>query len=137
MDGMMIDTKGRYKKFDVRRTDGRDSHSDKHYGCDYFVLDLTHDPHALTALMVYAIVCREDRPRLSNDICSKYFVAGKAVGDPTEKPEGEGSGSKEILVSVDQWLTQNIANAAKTPSKSASLTVEALKNLQKAWFGKG
>ena len=33
-------------KYLVRRVDERDGVDDKHYRCDYFVFDLTHDPLA-------------------------------------------------------------------------------------------
>lgn len=69
----MTDDRGLYDKFDVTRTDGRDGLGDKHYCCDYFVLDLTHDPHARSALVVYALLCREDRPHLSREIIEKYL----------------------------------------------------------------
>lgn len=38
--------RGLYNKFVVLRTDGRSDPGEKHYRCDYFVLDITHDPHA-------------------------------------------------------------------------------------------
>lgn len=41
---------GLYAKFIVRRTDGSDAPGGKHHGCDYFVLDVTHDKHAKAAL---------------------------------------------------------------------------------------
>lgn len=43
-------TTGLYRKFIVTRTDGKSAPGQKHDGCDYFVLDLTHDPHAAPAL---------------------------------------------------------------------------------------
>lgn len=43
-----------YHKFNVVRTDGRDQEGEKHHGCKYFVLDVTHDPHALVAVRAYA-----------------------------------------------------------------------------------
>jgi hypothetical protein len=46
-----------YAKFKVERTDGTSAPSQKHDGCDYFVLDVTHDPHAIPALLAYAQSC--------------------------------------------------------------------------------
>lgn len=35
--------KGLYGKFAVQRMDGSDQPGGKHHGCEYFVLDLSHD----------------------------------------------------------------------------------------------
>lgn len=45
---------GLFQKFVVERTDGRSKPGEKHDGCQYFVLDVTHDPHAIPALLAYA-----------------------------------------------------------------------------------
>lgn len=52
--------KGMYQKFIVKRTDGKDGKGEKHDGCEYFVLDLTHDKNAIPALLVYADVAEMD-----------------------------------------------------------------------------
>lgn len=53
--------RGLYGKFSViERADGSHLPGGKHEGCDYFVLDLTHDPHALPAILAYAESARED-----------------------------------------------------------------------------
>ena len=62
--------RGLYRKFDVRRTDGKDRIGEKHCGCCYFVLDLTHDPHAIPALRAYANSCKQTHPALSDDLKS-------------------------------------------------------------------
>lgn len=57
-----------YRKFHVERIDGTDQPGGKHECCEYFVLDLDHDPHAAPALRAYAASCEEseaadtDRP---------------------------------------------------------------------------
>lgn len=56
---------GIYRKYDIRRTDGRDAPGEKHDGCHYFVLDLDHDPFAIPALKAYAEACNETHPQLS------------------------------------------------------------------------
>lgn len=63
---------GLYRKFDVRRLDGSDEPGGKHYGCEYFVLDLTHDPHAPAALRAYAQACAHTHPPLSADLQQRY-----------------------------------------------------------------
>lgn len=45
--------RGLYNKFRVERVDGKQK---KHANCDYFVLDVTHDPHAIPALLAYAML---------------------------------------------------------------------------------
>jgi hypothetical protein len=59
---------GLYGKFDVKRTDGKDEPGQKHHGCQYFVLDLTHDPFALPAIRAYADACRDEFPVLAIDL---------------------------------------------------------------------
>ena len=51
---------GLYGKFRIERTDGRSAKGEKHDGCEYFVLDLTHDPHAIPALEAYKASCFDD-----------------------------------------------------------------------------
>jgi hypothetical protein len=52
--------RGLYSKFTVERTDGQSALGKKHEDCDYFVLDLNHDPHAVPAVLAYAQSCHED-----------------------------------------------------------------------------
>lgn len=61
-------TRGLYHKFNVTRQDGSDAEGGKHEGCHYFVLDLTHDKHAIPALRAYARSCKNEYPRLSADL---------------------------------------------------------------------
>lgn len=57
--------RGLYRKYGVQRVDGR---ADKHEGCEYFVLDLTHDMFAPAALTAYADACAEKFPALARDL---------------------------------------------------------------------
>lgn len=63
--------RGLYGKFFVRRNDGKDAPGEKHEGCDYFVLDITHDPFAAPALQAYADACRSTYPNLARDLDAK------------------------------------------------------------------
>lgn len=63
---------GVFRKFDVRRTDGSDQSGGKHHGCEYFVLDTDHDPHAKAALSAYAMSCVKTHPELSKDMFKRY-----------------------------------------------------------------
>lgn len=56
-------TTGLYGKFNVTRTDGKSAPGQRHHGCDYFVLDVTHDPHAKPALAAYANSCEVEYPQ--------------------------------------------------------------------------
>lgn len=61
--------RGIYEKYRVDRTDHQDMFGKKHYGCEYFVLDMTHDPHAVPALLAYAKACRTDGyAKLADDL---------------------------------------------------------------------
>ena len=60
--------RGLYNKFNVTRTDGTSEPGKKHDGCQYFVLDVTHDPFAGAALKAYADACRSEYPALAEDI---------------------------------------------------------------------
>lgn len=62
--------KGLYQKFIVTRTDGKDKPGCKHHGCRYFVLDLTHDKHAIMALKGYVLSCGDEYPLLADDLIS-------------------------------------------------------------------
>jgi hypothetical protein len=66
-------SKGLYNKFNVERTDGKSEVGQKHFRCDYFVLDLTgdHDPFALPALKAYAEACKDEYPALYVDLQNK------------------------------------------------------------------
>ena len=61
--------KGFYLKFTVNRVDGRDRKiGDKHYACDYLVLDFQHDPFAVPAIRAYAAACENEYPALAADL---------------------------------------------------------------------
>lgn len=60
-------TRGVYHKFHVSRTDGKSAPGKKHEGCDYFVLDVNHDPFAKAALLAYAQACETEYPLLAYD----------------------------------------------------------------------
>lgn len=61
-------------KFSVVRADGRDGPGLKHDGCEYFVLDVTHDPYAAAALKAYADACEDTHPTLASDIIDRWLL---------------------------------------------------------------
>ena len=79
--------RGFYDKFRVERTDGKSALNEKHEGCEYFVLDLTHDPFTWPALQAYADACREKYPFLAADLEKKLvgFNAGLDAGRQAER----------------------------------------------------
>jgi hypothetical protein len=66
--------KGLYRKFHVERTDGQSEPGGKHVGCEYFVLDLDHDPFAAAAIAAYADACEGEYPLLAADLRKKLEV---------------------------------------------------------------
>jgi hypothetical protein len=79
--------KGLYEKFNVTRTDGRHAPGEKHAGCEYFVLDISHDKHALPAIAAYAESCKADFPLLAADLHSKTVAAATANNAFVTVPE--------------------------------------------------
>lgn len=63
--------RGLYNKFTVTRTDGKSEPGQKHADCEYFVLDLTHDKFAPSALRAYARACSGEYPFLAEDLLWK------------------------------------------------------------------
>ncbi len=62
---------GLYNKFRVERTDGKSAPGERHDGCEYFVLDLTHDPYAIPAIEAYIDACAGEYPLLASDLFEK------------------------------------------------------------------
>lgn len=78
----MIDKRGWYDKFYVRRRDGSNDQGGKHDGCEYFVLDLTHDPCAIPALKAYVEACKTTRPKLAADLRAQIYAMEHAGEKP-------------------------------------------------------
>lgn len=66
---------GIYNKFHVSRTDGSSEPGGKHHGDEYFVLNLTTDKHALSAIASYADSCAQEFPLLATDLRAKLNTA--------------------------------------------------------------
>lgn len=60
-------SKGIMRKFKVERL-MPSSRGINHDDCQYFVLDLDHDPHARTAALAYAESCETAYPNLATDL---------------------------------------------------------------------
>jgi len=79
---------GAFRKFEVRRVDGKDALGEKHHNCVYFVLDLSHDPFAIPAMHAYAAACEKTHPALAHDI---WIAHGK----PADSPAAVGAAGHE------------------------------------------
>ena len=81
----------------MTRKDGRHKKGEKHHNCQYFVLDLAHDPFVWPALECYAIECKADavtslepNPRLSKQLfglLTEHFGVAQPGRDPKETAE--------------------------------------------------
>lgn len=67
------EARGLYKKYVVRRVNDPE---EKHDGCEYFVLDLDHDPFSAPALRAYADACERLYPKLAADLRAKLGTPG-------------------------------------------------------------
>ena len=63
--------RGLYRKYFVERTDGSSEAGKKHHDCEYFVLDMHHDKHAISALRAYILSCRKEYPALAENLSDK------------------------------------------------------------------
>ena len=81
---------GLYEKFRVERTDGASAPGGKHENCEYFVLDLTHDPYAAPALVAYATAAQAKYPLLATDLMSAAADVRRRTG-------------QQIMVGVRAW----------------------------------
>ena len=72
----MAERNVKFDKYKVQRSDANDQPGCRHHGCEYFVLDITHDPFAVPALRAYAAACKESDPELSESILAKVEQFG-------------------------------------------------------------
>jgi hypothetical protein len=101
---------GLYNKYCVTRNDETDKIGEKHHGCQYFVLDLTHDPHAKSAILAYARACRETHPALSKDLQdlsrSSKFAGGRAPNGVRclgARPDNNLARCKNVYSGQEGW----------------------------------
>jgi hypothetical protein len=101
---------GMFRKFEVSRVDGSDQPGGKHHGCEYFVLDVTHDQHAKAALDAYAEACKETHPELSRDMVDRYALSPAAA-------EAQGKVCMDVAKEVRDVTTLRVANGLRVPDK--------------------
>lgn len=104
--------RGLFGKFFVSRVDGSGGIGRKHDGCDYFVLDLTHDRHAGPAIAAYADACEAEYPHLARDLRAKPCVpqAQQPARKHCEHCSAEISDTDEFVITADDyWLHRKCA----------------------------
>ncbi len=104
--------RGLYRKFDVRRTDGSDASGGKHDGCNYFVLDVTHDPHSDAALLAYANSCEGEYPALADDLRDLLSQSRPLAVLPIVGPADTGAIESE-QVQLLAWAVSNCHTLAR------------------------
>lgn len=87
---------GIYQKFNVTRTDGSDAPGGKHFGDEYFVLNLTTDKHTIPAIAAYAESCAADYPALAADLRTKIAATVKSASIFITVPEVTLPGGKVV-----------------------------------------
>lgn len=111
---------GVYRKFEVRRTDGSDFSAGKHDGCEYFVLDINHDPHAIPALTAYAHSCEKTHPALAADLRDRHSLYEPP---PARTEQAEGL-AKQLEQLCHDWT---IAHLCAAYMRQLALEVESLR----------
>lgn len=108
--GKTQNEQGLFRKYEVRRTDGSDFPGGKHDGCEYFVLDMTHDPHAKAAAAAYADSAEMDYPDLAADMRGRYGL--DTLARPAAAPQQHGQEvvagwSRELLKDLHERLVRS------------------------------
>lgn len=85
-------TQGLTRKYQVLRHDGRDGAGQRHEGCEYFVLDLTHDSAARAVAMDYAALTANTE--LLNDLIKR---SQEQFGVIVEEAQSDGAGIVEPI----------------------------------------
>lgn len=144
---------GLYSKFTVTRTDGADQPGGKHHGDEYFVLNLTTDLHAITALSAYAKSCKSEYPVLSDElhkiIAAKRHTENEFVTVPEiTLPNGTivpsfrvsrylaSRGENDIPISVSHavpWVNINFDKAKETCKRAGYNLITETQVLAIAW----
>lgn len=98
---------GLFRKFDVRRTDGSDATPlGKHYGCEYFVLDIRHDPHAKAALAAYADAVEATHEQLAAEMRERYALSSR-LGSAAETADTWQKIVRENDSQIGQWFNSH------------------------------
>jgi hypothetical protein len=113
---------GLYHKFNVERTDGSSALGGKHYGDDYFVLNLTTDKHALPALKAYAKSCADDFPALASDL--RAMLRARLPSEFVTVPETTLPGGLVVPAFMASRYLCTVVDGVATVSATETPTVE-------------
>jgi hypothetical protein len=107
------EAQGAFQKFLVQRVDGSDLPGGKHYGCFNFVLDLSHDPHAIPAIQAYAASCAATHPQLAQELVDRFGAAEQAFNAVLEAQAAAIEGFVMAVVDCGFQQADQIALMAK------------------------
>jgi len=111
--------RGIYTKYYVSRIDKSDQPGGIHYGCEYYVLDLTYDKYAKVAIAAYADACKTELPALAVDLMAKVkdtVPGNQVIADVPLVAQGYIQGltnAKKMLSDLcnDQWTKFNTSSS--------------------------
>ncbi|MGE5523418.1 MAG: hypothetical protein ACM3SS_06875, partial [Rhodospirillaceae bacterium] len=118
-------SRGLYHKFNVERTDGSSAPGGKHHGCDYFVLDMTHDAFAKAALTAYADACEKEYPLLADDLRARYNLSPAPQGSVVV-PEEPDAVRVDSGFDYDAALKAHIPTACRSTSTTSRSSASGL-----------
>ena len=128
--------KGFYEKFNVERVDGGSKHFERHEHCDYFVIDLDHDPNACAALMTYAAACDMTHPLLADDL--RQIALSTQLEGPTGPHDGipaMSDSAREALLQIAEMRAAADALGSWLASALVDPKVcDEMKRDVRAWF---
>lgn len=105
---------GLFRKFDVHRVDGSHVPGGKHHGCEYFVLDISHDTHAPAALRAYAEACKDSHPKLSAELAARF---GTRPVQPAGAQGGFSWATGEPPKWFEEWFIAKLDNGQRVVLK--------------------
>ena len=112
---------GLYEKYHVERVDGQSGPQGRHHKCSYFVLDLTHDPHAFSAIVGYVASCHVTHPELADDL--RKWLAENA-------PQPNDAEQKATWVeTLKNWAAKKVKVSPDCPECKSSDTVWIVENV--------
>ncbi|WP_186137379.1 hypothetical protein [Burkholderia gladioli] len=77
------------RRYEARVADGSATPATSIRKTEFFVLDLTNDPHAPAAMVAYARACAAMRPQLAVDMLARFDAGDTAEAAATAEPEGQ------------------------------------------------
>jgi len=128
-------SRGLYCKYRVERTDGTSNPGGKHHGCEYFVLDVSCDPHAVSALNGYIQSCEASYPLLARDL--KQMLIRTRIKQ--EEPTDETMSTRTEYELTEEELRELLEACKPTPCMliGGYATPTPQENANRAWEALG